>query len=544
MLNRNKLVFILAGILFVISGISAQNNAQISADELIYNFGTIGESDGLASHIFKIKNTGNGPLVITRITASCGCTQPEWTKEPIAPGKIGEVKVTYNPKGRPGPFYKTIAIYSNGKKGSFSLGIKGNVTPKEAQPILIYPYSIGDLKLQTKNILYSTVRPEETLGEKISIINEGKTSLNVHLGKTPHYLNIVANPAKLAPGETGEISILINAKEAKRKGRVTAEIPLTVESVGQKKGTESHLYVAANIIDDFSKLTTSEKAKAPVAQLSGTLLDFGKLPDKSSFIPLVGGRVSGTIEITNSGKSPLVIYSASCDDERVAVSGGKKEIKPGMSTWDINHMADTIIRDFGCVPNFLNYNGYPATICTSVNDEVVHGIPSKKRILQDGDIISLDCGLIYKGYHSDAARTWGVGEISKEAQRLIDVTKQSFFEGIKFAKEGNHLYEISKAIQDYAEGFGYSIVRDLVGHGIGTHLHEDPQIPNFKPKGRGLKLQAGMTLAIEPMINEGVYDVEWLDDDWTVVTADGKLSAHYENTILVTKDGCEILTLR
>ena len=182
----------------------------------------------------------------------------------------------------------------------------------------------------------------------------------------------------------------------------------------------------------------------------------------------------------------------------------QKEIKPGISTWAINHLADKIIRDFGCVPNFL----------------------------------------IYKGYHSDAARTWGVGEISKEAQRLIDVTKQSFFEGIKFAKDGNHLYEISKAIQDYAEGFGYSIVRDLVGHGIGTHLHEDPQIPNFKPRGRGLKLQAGMTLAIEPMINEGVYDVEWLDDDWTVVTADGKLSAHYENTILVTKDECEILTLR
>ena len=222
----------------------------------------------------------------------------------------------------------------------------------------------------------------------------------------------------------------------------------------------------------------------------------------------------------------------------------QKEIKPGMSTWDIDHMADTIIRDFGCVPNFLNYNGYPATICTSVNDEVVHGIPKRDRILKEGDIVSLDAGVIYKGYHSDAARTYGIGEISPEAGRLIEVTKQSFFEGIKFAKEGNHLYEISKAIQDYAEGFGYSIVRDLVGHGIGTHLHEDPQIPNFKPKGRGLKLQAGMTLAIEPMINEGVYDVEWLDDDWTVVTADGKLSAHYENTILVTKDGCEILTLR
>ena len=220
-----------------------------------------------------------------------------------------------------------------------------------------------------------------------------------------------------------------------------------------------------------------------------------------------------------------------------------KEIKPGMSTWDIDHLGETIIRDFGCTPNFLNYNGYPASVCTSVNNEVVHGIPSKKRILQEGDIISLDCGLIYKGYHSDAARTCGDGQISKEAQRLIDVTKQSFFEGIKFAKEGNHLYEISKAIQDYAEGFGYSIVRDLVGHGIGTHLHEDPQIPNFKPVGRGLKLRAGMTLAIEPMINQGVYDVEWLDDDWTVVTADGALSAHYENTVLITKDGCEILTL-
>ena len=221
----------------------------------------------------------------------------------------------------------------------------------------------------------------------------------------------------------------------------------------------------------------------------------------------------------------------------------QKEIKPGISTWDINHLADTIIRDFGCVPNFLNYNGFPATICTSINDEVVHGIPSKKRILQEGDIISLDCGLIYKGYHSDAARTWGVGEISKEAQRLIDVTKQSFFEGIKFAKDGNHLYEISKAIQDYAEGFGYSIVRDLVGHGIGTHLHEDPQIPNFPQKRRGIKLMPGMTLAVEPMINLGRADVAWLDDEWTVVTMDGSLSAHYENTIAITDDGCEILTM-
>ena len=220
-----------------------------------------------------------------------------------------------------------------------------------------------------------------------------------------------------------------------------------------------------------------------------------------------------------------------------------KMIRPGVSTWEIDHEGEKIIRDLGCIPNFLNYNGYPASVCTSVNNEVVHGIPSKKRILQEGDIISLDCGLIYKGYHSDAARTWGVGEISKEAQRLIDVTKQSFFEGIKFAKKGNHLYEISKAIQDYAEGFGYSIVRDLVGHGIGTHLHEDPQIPNFKPVGRGLKLRAGMTLAIEPMINQGKVDLVVDRDGWTTRTKDGKLCAHYENTVVVSNDGYEIITL-
>ena len=220
-----------------------------------------------------------------------------------------------------------------------------------------------------------------------------------------------------------------------------------------------------------------------------------------------------------------------------------KALKPGMSTLDIDRLGEKIIRDFGCIPNFKNYNGYPASICVSVNDEVVHGIPSKHRILQEGDIVSLDAGLIYKGYHSDAARTWGIGEISKEAKRLIDVTRESFFEGLKFVKEGNHLHDISAAIQNYVESHGYSVVRDLVGHGIGTHLHEDPQIPNYKRRGRGLKLMAGMTLAIEPMVNEGGYEVEWLDDDWTVVTADGSLSAHYENTVLVSADGFELLTL-
>lgn len=220
-----------------------------------------------------------------------------------------------------------------------------------------------------------------------------------------------------------------------------------------------------------------------------------------------------------------------------------KMVKPGISTYDIDKAGEELIRSFGCEPSFLNYNGYPASICVSVNEEVVHGIPSKKRILKDGDIVSLDAGVIYKGYQSDAARTHAVGNISKEARQLIDVTKQSFFEGIKFAKEGNHLHEISAAIADYAESFGYGVVRDLVGHGIGTHLHEDPQIPNFRQKNRGIRLEAGMTLAIEPMINAGSYDVYWLDDDWTVVSDDASLSAHYENTVLITKDGCEILSL-
>ena len=219
-------------------------------------------------------------------------------------------------------------------------------------------------------------------------------------------------------------------------------------------------------------------------------------------------------------------------------------VKPGISTKDIDKLGEKLIRDRGCIPNFLNNNGYPASICVSVNDEVVHGIPNKHRILQDGDIVSLDAGLIYKGYHSDAARTHAVGTISKEAQQLIDVTRQSFFEGIKYAKAGNRLHDISNAIAAYAESFGYGVVRDLVGHGIGTALHEDPQIPNFKQLRRGMKLMPGMTLAIEAMINAGTWEGCWLDDDWTVVSEDGSLSAHYENTVLITDGEPEILTLR
>ena len=220
-----------------------------------------------------------------------------------------------------------------------------------------------------------------------------------------------------------------------------------------------------------------------------------------------------------------------------------KALRPGMSTLEIDRLGEEIIRSYGCIPSFLNYNGYPASICVSVNEEVVHGIPSDKRFLKEGDIVSLDAGVIYKGYQSDAARTHGIGEISKEAEKLMRVTRECFFEGIKYAREGNHLFDISRAIGTYAESFGYGVVRDLCGHGIGTKLHEEPQIPNYVMKRRGVTLKAGMTLAIEPMINLGTWEVDWLSDDWTVVSRDHSLSAHYENTVLITDGEPKLLTL-
>ena len=220
-----------------------------------------------------------------------------------------------------------------------------------------------------------------------------------------------------------------------------------------------------------------------------------------------------------------------------------KALHPGMSTMDIDRLGEELIRSHGCIPSFLGYNGYPASICVSINDEIVHGIPNKKRIIKDGDIVSLDAGVIYKGYHSDAARTHAIGEISKEARDLIRVTEECFFEGIKYAKEGNYLFDISAAIGRHAKKHGYGVVRDLCGHGIGAALHEKPDIPNYEMNRRGVKLRSGMTLAIEPMINIGTHAVKWLDDDWTVVTADGSLSSHYENTVLITEDGPVLLTL-
>lgn len=218
------------------------------------------------------------------------------------------------------------------------------------------------------------------------------------------------------------------------------------------------------------------------------------------------------------------------------------KIKPGITTKELDTIAYNFYKKHGAVPNFLNYNGYPATICASVNDEVVHGIPCKRE-LRDGDIISIDMGCILDGWHSDAARTFGVGKISDEAQKLIDTTKESFFKGIEVIKHGVKLGDVSSTIQTFLEERGYGVVRDLVGHGIGRALHEEPEVPNFGKAGRGVRLASGMTLAIEPMVTAGDYHVNVLDDDWTVVTRDHSLAAHYENTVVVTREGCEILTL-
>ena len=218
-------------------------------------------------------------------------------------------------------------------------------------------------------------------------------------------------------------------------------------------------------------------------------------------------------------------------------------IKPGMSTMDIDRYVEETIRKNKMIPSFKGYGGFPGSACVSINEEVVHGIPDKHRIIQEGDIVSVDVGSTYKGYVSDAARTYAIGKVKPEAQRLIDVTRESFFEGIKFARAGNRLSDISHAVQVHAEGAGFSVIRDFVGHGVGRDMHEDPQIPNYGKPGKGPRLVSGMVFAIEPMICQGGYEVETLLNDWTVVTADGKLAAHYENTVVINDGEPELLTL-
>lgn len=217
-------------------------------------------------------------------------------------------------------------------------------------------------------------------------------------------------------------------------------------------------------------------------------------------------------------------------------------IRPGVSTWDLDVFAQTRTKELGAKPAFKGYQGFPGTLCVSVNEEVVHGIPSKKRILKDGDIVGVDFGVIHQGWFGDSARTFAVGKVTNEVKQLMDVTERSLHLGIEQCVPGNHLFDIGHAIQNYVESFGYSVVREFVGHGIGRSLHEDPQVPNFGPKGRGMVLRSGMVLAIEPMINQGKAEVKVLADGWTAVTADRKWSAHFEHTVAILDEGPRILT--
>jgi len=239
----------------------------------------------------------------------------------------------------------------------------------------------------------------------------------------------------------------------------------------------------------------------------------------------------------------LKIMREACRISAGALQTAGKAVEPGVTTAEIDKLAEEYILSQGGEPNFKNYEGYPATACISINNEVIHGIPTKTRKLVAGDIVSIDLGAKFQGYHGDNAATFACGDVSAEAKRLMDTTQQSLYEGIAAAVQGGRIGDISHAVQSYVEAHGYSVVRQFVGHGIGTHLHEPPEVPNFGSKGRGIRLMPGMTLAIEPMVNAGKSDVRILPDGWTVLTADGSLSAHFEHTVVITADGPKILTL-
>ena len=246
--------------------------------------------------------------------------------------------------------------------------------------------------------------------------------------------------------------------------------------------------------------------------------------------------------ITIKNERELMLMRQACKITAAARALAGEMVRPGVSTKQIDKAVHDFIVSQGAKPSFLNYNGYPASACISVNKTVIHGIPGEY-VLAEGDIVSIDVGAFYKGYHGDCAATFACGTISAEAERLIKVTEQSFYEGIRFATRGHRVSDISHAIQTYVESNGFSVVRSFVGHGVGAQLHEEPEVPNFGAPGRGPRLLPGMTLAIEPMVNAGVPDVRILKDGWTVVTTDGKLSAHYENTVLITDGEPEILTV-
>jgi methionyl aminopeptidase len=254
--------------------------------------------------------------------------------------------------------------------------------------------------------------------------------------------------------------------------------------------------------------------------------------------------------VTIKSKKEIELMREACKVVALTHNEIEKSIKPGMTTAELDQIVEKTMKKYGAISAEKGYNPgikgvppYPASACISINDEVIHGIPSKKRIIRDGDIVSVDLVALKNGFHGDAARTYLVGNVSKDAKRLVEVTKQAFFEGIKYAKKGNRIGDISHAIGEYVKSQGYSVVREFEGHGIGKQMHEAPEIPNFGKAGRGIRLEPGMTLAIEPMVIQGSPNILELDDGWTIITEDGSLSAHYENTILITENEPELLTI-
>ena len=254
--------------------------------------------------------------------------------------------------------------------------------------------------------------------------------------------------------------------------------------------------------------------------------------------------------VTIKSKREIELMKEACKVVALTYEKLEKEIKPGMTTLELDQLAEKTMRSLGAIPAEKGYDSgirgvpkFPASICISINDEVIHGIPSKNRVIKDGDVVSIDTVALKDGFNGDAARTFIVGKATKEAQRLVDVTKQAFFEGIKFAKPGYRIGDISHAIGEYVHSQGYSVVREFQGHGIGREMHEDPGIPNYGKAGRGMKIEPGMTLAIEPMVIQGKPNILELDDGWTIITEDGSLAAHYENTILITEKEPKILTI-
>ncbi|MCD7932627.1 MAG: DUF1573 domain-containing protein [Tannerellaceae bacterium] len=313
-------------LLFSVTVAFAQNGADIHIDNNMYDFGNIIETDGEVTHDFIIKNVGTAPLVITRVTASCGCTTPEWTKAPIDPGKTASIKVTFDPKGRPGPFRKSISVYSNGQKSPQQMIVTGNVTIRPAAPAVAYPYPMGDLKLSSKKVNFNSIRKDESLGEKIYVKNDGEETLFLKKGRLPAYIIAELRPEVLQPGETGEITLLYDARMAKKMGRIYNELPLQIERI-DRKNVSGKIDITANIIENTGKVGSN----APVAYFPETQIDFGTVEEKGLKIPALGSKPTETLMIINRGKSNLIIYSVTCDNEIVDVSGGKKELKPGAS---------------------------------------------------------------------------------------------------------------------------------------------------------------------------------------------------------------------